>query len=286
MIIKVNFVLTLTKKGKRSIPKEISERLHQLRETIKAYRTKQCFLDDAIYWIEDDNPAFIDIVQFVQQNLQYIDLIIFHYYVHFSEEEAKTAVAFIPQFYENCYTEYADLDDEYYKECPYCYSVLERTPENRYAQPQGYLKRHAQDAGVLIDETLEEAQLVMPVLYHALIENGIPSEYFRPVQTKRKKILAYELVTDHILEDKDFLDENYQLETDCSVCHTKNYIPSSQYHYCHKYISRQAAQHLKPVNCTRSNYERNRIYLVNREVYEIIHSHNEKACFFPVFCKE
>ena len=51
--------------------------------------------------------------------------------------------------------------------------------------------------------------LLLPKLVEKLKKSGVDKKYFQPIISKSKKILGYTFITDNILPQKSYIDENY-----------------------------------------------------------------------------
>ena len=64
--------------------------------------------------------------------------------------------------------------------------------------------------------------LLLPKLVEKLKESGVDKKYFQPIISKSKKILGYTFITDNILPQKSYIDENYKFENQCEKCERIN----------------------------------------------------------------
>ena len=121
-----------------------------------------------------------------------------------------------------------DIENEY-SECESCHSK-EKTNSLFYAQPKGYIKKHENDYGFAgLDGTGE--LLLLPKLVEKLKESGVDKKYFQPIISKSKKILGYTFITDNILPQKSYIDENYKFENQCEKCERINMTENENIFY-------------------------------------------------------
>ena len=143
-------------------------------------------------------------------------------------EKAKAFVLCFPEYY--C-EEYEDIENEY-SECESCHSK-EKTNSLFYAQPKGYIKKHENDYGFAgLDGTGE--LLLLPKLVEKLKESGVDKKYFQPIISKSKKILGYTFITDNILPQKSYIDENYKEEIMSEILQSENEFFLLDYAIDHK----------------------------------------------------
>jgi len=285
MKIIVEFTLGFGETRKK-IGEDISKELYCWRRQIKGYKTGKKILSLDFYKMNEENELYQGIVNFAKRFPEEIALEIYEYYVEYTNEEMNSAVAFIPHFTNNWCEEYDDTTIEYV-ECKYCYACLSVQNEKNYIKPSGFVKTKAEDYGVLRVDTELNYFLVLPKLYEKLIEEGIPEKYFYPMISKRNKILAYELVSDNILPENSFKDENYCFRKTCTKCGSKSYeIDENKYVYSPKSISKEGLEALHEVNKTAEYFHHQQLIMVNKNVHDIIKKYDLTAQFYPVFLEE
>uniref|UniRef100_UPI003AB164A6 hypothetical protein n=1 Tax=Faecalibacillus intestinalis TaxID=1982626 RepID=UPI003AB164A6 len=203
--MKVNVEIILSYKDQETdwkIKKNISRFLYRL----KKFRTGNRFSGEYIYKISQDTELYKQIVEFYKLNSEDVEFICLGYDVEVSDEEFEKAEAFVLCFPEYYCEEYEDIENEY-SECESCHSK-EKTNSLFHAQPKGYIKKHENDYGFAgLDGTGE--LLLLPKLVEKLKESGVDKKYFQPIISKSKKILGYTFITDNILPQKSYIDENY-----------------------------------------------------------------------------
>ena len=73
--------------------------------------------------------------------------------------------------------------------------------------------------------------LLLPKLVEKLKESGVDKKYFQPIISKSKKILGYTFITDNILPQKSYIDENYKFENQCEKCERINMTENENIFY-------------------------------------------------------
>ena len=197
--------------------------------------------------------------------------------IHWIIEKAKAFVLCFPEYY--C-EEYEDIENEY-SECESCHSK-EKTNSLFYAQSKGYIKKHENDYGFAgLDGTGE--LLLLPKLVEKLKESGVDKKYFQPIISKSKKILGYTFITDNILPQKSYIDENYKFENQCEKCERINMTENENiFYFIPKIITEEGIKKLKDVNKTYEFYDEYREIVINKKVAQIIKENVPYAKFYPV----
>lgn len=268
------------------IEENISRELYQKRRMIRQYKTGVQIISYDIYEMDEKNPDFKEIVSFAQKFPKEIKLKIWSRRLEYEEKEIEEAVAFIPDFANYLCEEYEDFSLEY-EECPYCYARLADKERIVYIMPKGIVKTKANEYGVLDVNVVSDRPMVLPKLYEKLVDEGIPEKFFRPAVSKRKKILAYELVSDNRIPVGTYEDGNYSYKFKCGVCGTAHYvIDVSQYNYVPKTLSEEGISFLKDVNITEASYCGCPQILVSKKFYDLIKKYVPTAKFLPVFLRK
>lgn len=206
------------------VKKIISRFLYRL----KKYRTGNRFSGEYTYKINQDSELYKQIIEFYKSNKEDVEFICLNYGVKIIDEEFEKAKAFVLYFPEYYCEEYEDIENEY-SECESCHSK-EKTNSLFYAQPKGYIKKHENDYGFAgLDGTGE--LLLLPKLVEKLKESGVDKKYFQPIISKSKKILGYTFITDNILPQKSYIDENYKFENQCEKCERINMTENENIFY-------------------------------------------------------
>lgn len=284
MRITIEFTLGFGETRKK-IADDISKELYHWRRQIKEYKIGKKIFSQDFYKMQEDDILYQNIVDFAKRFPEEIALEIYEYYVEYTSEEIDRTVAFIPHFTNNYCEEYDDTSIEY-NECKYCYACLREQKKKTYIMPKGFVKTKADAYGVLRVDTELDHFLVLPRLYEKLIEEGVPEKYFRPMFSKRHQILAYELISDNILPENSFCDENYYLQKVCTKCGSKKYEEDKNKHiYLTKSLSEEGVSALQEVNETTEYYHHQRVIIVNKNVHDIIKKYDSTARFYPVFLK-
>lgn len=282
MKIITEFTLGFQETNKK-IQNDIAKELYQWRRKIKTYRTGERIISSDLYRMDENDPMFIDITKFALRFPEEVDLQIYEQTVVYNEKDVKEAVAFIPDFKRYWCEEYDDRSREF-EECRFCHALLKEKTKTRYIRPKGFVKNKANEYGVLkLDNTIV-SKMIMPKLFEKIIEKGVSERYFRPIYSKSKKVLAYELTSDNILPEHSYIDLNYSYKSTCSQCDTINYeVNEKAYRYIHKKISKKAVHRLQPVNITKEYYCHQPLIMINKELHDIIRKYVPDAEFFPVF---
>ena len=206
------------------VKKNISRFIYRL----KKYRTGNRFSGEYTYKINQDSELYKQIIEFYKSNKEDVEFICLNYGVKITDEEFEKAKAFVLCFPEYYCEECEDIENEY-SECESCHSK-EKTNSLFYAQPKGYIKKHENDYGFAgLDGTRE--LLLLPKLVEKLKESGVDKKYFQPIISKSKKILGYTFITDNILPQKSYIDENYKFENQCEKCERINMTENENIFY-------------------------------------------------------
>lgn len=84
-----------------------------------------------------------------------------------------------------------------------------------------------------------------------LKKSGVDKKYFQPIISKSKKILGYTFITDNILPQKSYIDENYKFENQCEKCERINMTENENiFYFIPKIITEEGIKKLKDVNKT------------------------------------
>ena len=246
------------------VKKNISRFIYRL----KKYRTGNRFSGEYTYKINQDSELYKQIIEFYKSNRKDVEFICLDYDVKVSDEEFEKAKAFVLCFPEYYCEEYEDIENEY-SECESCHSK-EKTNSLFYAQPKGYIKKHENDYGFAgLDGTGE--LLLLPKLVEKLKESGVDKKYFQPIISKSKKILGYTFITDNILPQKSYIDENYKFENQCEKCGRINMTENENiFHFIPKRITEEGIKNLKDVNKTYEFYDEYREIIISKKVAQII----------------
>lgn len=266
-------------KGKITILKSkkiISRFLYRL----KKYRTGNRFAGEYTYKINQDSELYKQIIEFYKSNRKDVEFICLGYDVEVLDEEFEKAKAFVLCFPEYYCEEYEDIENEY-SECESCHSK-EKTNSLFYAQPKGYIKKHENDYGFVgLDGTGE--LLLLPKLVEKLKKSGVDKKYFQPIISKSKKILGYTFITDNILPQKSYIDENYKFENQCEKCERINMTENENiFYFIPKRITEEGIKNLKDVNKTYEFYDEYREIIISKKVAQIIKENVPYAKFYPV----
>ena len=220
------------------------------------------------------------IIEFYKSNKEDVEFICLNYGVKITDEEFEKAKAFVLCFPEYYCEEYEDIENEY-SECESCHSK-EKTNSLFYAQPKGYIKKHENDYGFAgLDGTGE--LLLLPKLVEKLKKSGVDKKYFQPIISKSKKILGYTFITDNILPQKSYIDENYKFENQCEKCERINMTENENiFYFIPKRITEEGIKNLKDVNKTYEFYDEYREIIISKKVAQIIKENVPYAKFYPV----
>ena len=241
--------------------KNISRFIYRL----KKYRTGNRFSGEYTYKINQDSELYKQIIEFYKSNKEDVEFICLNYGVKITDEEFEKAKAFVLCFSEYYCEEYEDIENEY-SECESCHSIKKQ--ENDY----GF-------AG--LDGTGE--LLLLPKLVEKLKESGVDKKYFQPIISKSKKILGYTFITDNILPQKSYIDENYKFENQCEKCGRINMTENENiFYFIPKRITEEGINNLKDVNKTYEFYDEYREIVINKKVAQIIKENVPYAKFYPV----
>lgn len=282
MQILIEFTLGFQETRKK-ISSDISKELYQWRRRIKEHKTGEKILSEDFYKIDQKNPVFNELVEFVKSYPEEIKLQIYDYNVDYNEKEVENAVAFIPNFTNNLCYEYSDSSFEY-EECKYCYAQLYEKCEKYYIMNKGIVRTKADGYGVLKLDAEMDYFMILPRLYEKIIEEGIEKEFFRPVFSKNKKILAYKLISESVIAANNYKDDNYVLKGICKKCGKINYeINERQYNFVMKKLNSEGINNLKNVNITQGYYHHQPQILLSKKLHDIIKKYDSTAQFFPVF---
>ena len=144
------------------------------------------------------------------------------------------------------------------------------------------IKKHENDYGFAgLDGTGE--LLLLPKLVEKLKESGVDKKYFQPIISKSKKILGYTFITDNILPQKSYIDENYKFENQCEKCGRINMTENENiFHFIPKRITEEGIKNLKDVNKTYEFYDEYREIVINKKVAQIIKENVPYVKFYPV----
>ena len=272
---------------KKIIEKEISETDWKVKKNIsrfiyrlKKYRTGNRFSGEYTYKINQDSELYKQIIEFYKSNKEDVEFICLNYGVKITDEEFEKAKAFVLCFPEYYCEEYEDIENEY-SECESCHSK-EKTNSLFYAQPKGYIKKHENDYGFAgLDGTGE--LLLLPKLVEKLKESGVDKKYFQPIISKSKKILGYTFITDNILPQKSYIDENYKFENQCEKCERINMTENENiFYFIPKRITEEGKKNLKDVNKTYEFYDEYREIIISKKVAQIIKENVPYVKFYPV----
>ena len=89
--------------------------------------------------------------------------------------------------------------------------------------------------------------------------------------SKSKKILGYTFITDNILPQKSYIDENYKFENQCEKCERINMTENENiFYFIPKRITEEGIKNLKDVNKTYEFYDEYREIVINKKVAQII----------------
>lgn len=101
--------------------------------------------------------------------------------------------------------------------------------------------------------------------------------------SKSKKILGYTFITDNILPQKSYIDENYKFENQCEKCGRINMTENENiFYFIPKRITEEGINNLKDVNKTYEFYDEYREIVINKKVAQIIKENIPYAKFYPV----
>ena len=258
------------------VKKNISKFIYRL----KKYRTGNRFSGEYTYKINQDSELYKQIIEFYKSNRKDVEFICLDYDVKVSDEEFEKVKAFVLCFPEYYCEEYEDIENEY-SECESCHSK-EKTNSLFYAQPKGYIKKHENDYGFAgLDGTGE--LLLLPKLVEKLKKSGVDKKYFQPIISKSKKILGYTFITDNILPQKSYIDENYKFENQCEKCERINMTENENiFYFIPKRITEEGIKNLKDVNKTYEFYDEYREIIISKKVAQIIKENVPYAKFYPV----
>lgn len=258
------------------VKKNISRFIYRL----KKYRTGNRFSGEYTYKINQDSELYKQIIEFYKSNKEDVEFICLDYDAKVSDEEFEKAKAFVLCFPEYYCEEYEDIENEY-SECE-SYHSKEKTNSLFYAQPKGYIKKHENDYGFAgLDGTGE--LLLLPKLVEKLKESGVDKKYFQPIISKSKKILGYTFITDNILPQKSYIDENYKFENQCEKCERINMTENENiFYFIPKRITEEGIKNLKDVNKTYEFYDEYREIIISKKVAQIIKENVPYAKFYPV----
>ena len=141
------------------------------------------------------------------------------------------------------------------------------------------------------DLSLLYGKIVTIILYgsqgHAhtlkLKESGVDKKYFQPIISKSKKILGYTFITDNILPQKSYIDENYKFKNQCEKCERINMTENENiFYFIPKRITEEGIKNLKDVNKTYEFYDEYREIIISKKVAQIIKENVPYAKFYPV----
>lgn len=268
---------------RKKIQEEISKELYSWRRKIKQYKTGLKIVSDDLYRMNEDDALFQEIIAFAEKFPEEIDMMIYQRELEYESKEVEDAIAFVPAFTKHWCEEYYDTATEY-EECRYCHVCMNLKSEKTYVMPRGYIKTHKDDYGVLKMDTADTRWMVLPELYKKLIEEGIEEKYFRPIYSKKKVILAYELYSDNILPKESYIDGNYQIKSQCNICKSRNYEINTQQHtYVDKFLTKNAKKNLRSVNKTAEYYAYHPQILISKELHDMIKKYDPTAQFYPVY---
>ena len=255
------------------VKKNISRFIYRL----KKYRTGNRFSGEYTYKINQDSELYKQIIEFYKSNKEDVEFICLNYGVKITDEEFEKAKAFVLCFPEYYCEEYEDIENEY-SECESCHSK-EKTNSLFYAQPKGYIKKHENDYGFAgLDGTGE--LLLLPKLVEKLKESGVDKKYFQPIISKSKKILGYTFITDNILPQKSYIDENYKFENQCEKCERINMTENENiFYFIPKRITEEGIKNLKDVNKTYEFYDEYREIIISKKVAQIIKENETVSSF-------
>lgn len=280
--MKIGVEFTLTYRNEEvewKIKKYISKFLYQL----KKYNTGKRFGGNYIYRINQEAELYKEIINFYNLHKSSVEFICLNYDVIVPEEEFKKAQAYILCFPEYYSEEYEDVCNEY-NECDVCHKK-EKEDTIFYVQPKGYIKKHENDCGIAaLDGTGE--LILLPKLVEKLQKEDIDQKYFQPVISKSKRILGYIFVTDNILPQSSYIDDNYIFRNRCEKCGSINMEEDeSVFQFQQKYITKSGVKKLKDVNLTCEFFDGYREMIISKKVAEIIKENVPYAEFYPVFMK-
>ena len=280
----IEFTLGFQETRKKINP-EISKELYDWRRKLKPYKTGEQVLALDFYRLTEENELFNEIVEFAKCFPDEILLKVYEYIVEYDDNDIKEAVAFIPVFSNHWCQEYDDLSLQF-EECKYCYAKLSEESKRVYIMPKGFVKNKAGNYGVLrLDDEIDRF-MILPLLYEKVISEGIEAKYFRPVYSKNKKVLAYELISDNILPEQSLVDSNYLFKAKCKMCGTLNYEKDKkQFFYAKKLMTDVGVQDLKDVNNTKEYFHHQPRMIISRKLHDIIKKYDATAQFYPIFLK-
>ena len=113
--------------------------------------------------------------------------------------------------------------------------------------------------------------MLLPKLVEKLKKSGVDKKYFQPIISKSKKILGYTFITDNILPQKSYIDENYKFENQCEKCERINMTENENiFYFIPKRITEEGIKNLKDVNKTYEFYDEYREIVINKKVAQII----------------
>ena len=99
--------------------------------------------------------------------------------------------------------------------------------------------------------------------------------YAQPIISKSKKILGYTFITDNILPQKSYIDENYKFKNQCEKCERINMTENENiFYFIPKRITEEGINNLKDVNKTYEFYDEYREIIISKKVAQII------PCYF------
>ena len=247
---------------RKKIKPEISKELYDWRRKLKPYKTGEQVLALDFYRLTEENELFNEIVEFAKCFPDEILLKVYEYIV-----------------------EYDDLSLQF-EECKYCYAKVSDESKRVYIMPKGFVKNKAGNYGVLrLDDEIDRF-MILPLLYEKVISEGIEAKYFRPVYSKNKKVLAYELISDNILPEQSLVDSNYLFKAKCKMCGTLNYEKDKkQFFYAKKLMTDVGVQDLKDVNKTKEYFHHQPRMIISRKLHDIIKKYDATAQFYPIFLK-
>ena len=134
-----------------------------------------------------------------------------------------------------------------------------------------------------LQDWMEQELLLLPKLVEKLKESGVDKKYFQPIISKSKKILGYTFITDNILPQKSYIDENYKFENQCEKCERINMTENENiFYFIPKRITEEGINNLKDVNKTYEFYDEYREIVINKKVAQIIKENVPYVKFYPV----
>ena len=256
-------------------------------EELETYKTGEQVLLKDIYQIDDSDPLFDRIIKFVHEYPEDVSFHIWDYFADYTEEAAG-AVAFIPVFRKPYCIESSSRTMRY-NGCTCCCCNTSKLNKYRFVNSRGFLKKNFDKYELAAIPDNGDGYVVTPKLYEALLSEGISKDYFFPVYSSKKDILGYELDGEYIIPSGKYVDGNLKIDGTCGKCGSTNYIQSEgQYHYVHKFISKDIVDQLEPVNYTQDTSYGLRTLIINKKLHDIIKKYcNHPYQFLPVFsCEE